>query len=115
MLGQVGDAQLRWLYASSVGLVAASYEDFGLTPVEAALFGKPTVALRWGGFLDTIVEGTTGVFFDEPGGRPIAEAVEQLAALRWNPETLTAHAVRFSFDTFADRIRAVVAHERTLS
>jgi glycosyltransferase involved in cell wall biosynthesis len=107
MLGQVGDAQLRWLYAS--------YEDFGLTPVEAALFGKPTVALRWGGFLDTIVEGTTGVFFDEPGGRPIAEAVEQLAALRWNPETLTAHAVRFSFDTFADRIRAVVAHERTLS
>ena len=47
-------------------LVAASYEDFGLTPVEAAAFGRPTAALRWGGFLDTIVEGTTGCFFDEP-------------------------------------------------
>ena len=42
---------------TSVGLVAASYEDFGLTPLEAASFGKPTAALRWGGFLDTTVEG----------------------------------------------------------
>ena len=63
-----------------VGLVAASYEDFGLTPVEAAAFGKPTAALRWGGFLDTTVEGETGVFFDEPEPALIAEAVEQLAA-----------------------------------
>ena len=35
--------------------------------------------LRWGGFLDTTVEGTTGVFFDQPEPRLIAEAVEQLA------------------------------------
>ena len=60
--------------------MAASYEDFGLTPVEAAAFGKPTAALRWGGFLDTIVEGTTGVFFDEPEPQLIAEAVDRLAA-----------------------------------
>ena len=46
-------------------LVAASYEDFGLTPLEAAAFGKPTAALRFGGFLDTVSEGETGVFFDD--------------------------------------------------
>ena len=60
MVGEVSDAGLRWLYANSTGLVAASYEDFGLTPLEAASFGLPTAALRWGGFLDTIVEGVTG-------------------------------------------------------
>jgi glycosyltransferase involved in cell wall biosynthesis len=112
VLGQVSDAQLRWLYASSAGLVAASYEDFGLTPVEAALFGKPTAALRWGGFLDTTVEGTTGVFFDQPDPRLIADAVEQLVATRWSADSLTAHAARFSAGRFTDRIRAVVGEEQ---
>jgi len=47
-LEAVSDAQLRWLYAACTGLVAISHEDYGLTPLEAAAFGKPTVALRWG-------------------------------------------------------------------
>ncbi len=43
-LGSIDDPTLRWLYQSCAGLVAASFEDFGLTPVEAAGFGKPTAA-----------------------------------------------------------------------
>lgn len=111
VLGRVSDAELRWLYAASTGLVAASFEDFGLTPVEAAVFGKPTAALRWGGFLDTTVEGTTGVFFDQPDPRSIADAVEQLATTRWDAAALTAHAARYSVGRFADRIRAVVSEQ----
>ncbi len=56
-------------------LVAASHEDFGLTPLEAAAFGVPTVALRGGGYLDTIVEGETGLFFDRPEPDDIAAAL----------------------------------------
>jgi glycosyltransferase involved in cell wall biosynthesis len=111
MLGRVGDATLRWLYASAVGLVAASYEDFGLTPVEAASFGKPTAALRWGGFLDTIVEGTTGVFFERPEAGPIAEAVARLTSSRWDQAALVAHAARFSSARFHDAILTVVDEE----
>jgi len=111
VLGRVSDASLRWLYASSQGLVAASYEDFGLTPVEAASFGKPTAALRWGGFLDTTVEGTTGVFFAEPQPRLIAEAVDRLSRTTWSAEVLTDHARQFSTDRFVTRMRAVVAEE----
>jgi glycosyltransferase involved in cell wall biosynthesis len=111
MLGRVSDANLRWLYASAVGLVAASFEDFGLTPVEAASFGKPTAALRWGGFLDTTVEGTTGVFFEQPDPGAIAEAVERMTSASWDPGTLTAHAARFSTERFIDSIRTVVTEE----
>jgi glycosyltransferase involved in cell wall biosynthesis len=111
VLGRVTDANLRWLYASSSGLVAASYEDFGLTPVEAASFGRPTAALRWGGFLDTTVEGSTGVFFDEPQPRLIARAVEQMSEASWSEADLMAHARLFSPARFAQRIRAVVAAE----
>jgi len=34
-----------------------------------------TAALRWGGFLDTIVEGVTGRYFDEPTPGLIAAAL----------------------------------------
>ena len=87
-LGRVDDDELRWLYGACIGLVAASYEDFGLTPVEAAAFGRPTAALRWGGFLDTIVEGETGVFFDEPEPAAIAAAVDDLVRTAWSEAAL---------------------------
>jgi glycosyltransferase involved in cell wall biosynthesis len=112
LLGAVDDPTLRWLYRSCSGLVAASYEDFGLTPVEAAGFGKPTAALRFGGYLDTIVEGRTGVFFDVPSPPAIVEAVSRLGATGWDGAALSAHARRFSRQVFIDRMNAVVAEER---
>ncbi|MHB8430058.1 MAG: glycosyltransferase [Acidimicrobiales bacterium] len=111
----VSDARLRWLYASCSGLIAASYEDFGLTPIEAALFGRPTAALRWGGFLDTIVEGSTGVFFDEPRPEQIARAVRHLAGTTWNRAELVERADRYSKDRFIRRMRQVAEEERRIA
>jgi glycosyltransferase involved in cell wall biosynthesis len=112
VMGRVDDATLRWLYRSCAGLVAASHEDFGLTPVEAASFGKPTAALRWGGFLDTIVEGTTGVFFTRPEPRLIADAVAELTATAWSATALSDHAETYSAARFTQRIGEIVAEER---
>lgn len=114
VLGEVSDAGLRWLYANSEGLVAASYEDFGLTPLEAASFGKPTAALRWGGFLDTTVEGVTGVFFDEPEPAAIAAGIRRLTGSAWDPVALTDHAREFSSERFRQRVQAVVHEEAQL-
>ena len=112
LLGSVDDPTLRWLYRSCAGLVAASYEDFGLTPVEAAGFGKPTAALRFGGYLDTIVEGGTGVFFDAPSSEAIADALSRLTASEWDGDALREHAGRFSRQVFIDRMNEVVEEER---
>ncbi len=95
-VGQVTDAQVSWLYANCRALVAASYEDFGMTPVEAATFGKPTVALRWGGFLDTIDEGRTGVFFDAPTGEAVADALCRASIDEIGMRTRSANARRAS-------------------
>jgi glycosyltransferase involved in cell wall biosynthesis len=114
VLGEVSDAGLRWLYANSEGLVAASYEDFGLTPLEAASFGKPTAALRWGGFLDTTVEGVTGVFFDEPEPAAIAAGIRRLTGSAGDPVALTDHAREFSSERFRQRVQAVVHEEAQL-
>ena len=40
-IGGASDSKLRWLYANSIGLVAASKEDFGLTAIEAARSENP--------------------------------------------------------------------------
>lgn len=104
-LGTVADDGLRWLYDSCRGLVAASFEDFGLTPLEAAAFGKPTAALRYGGYLDTVVEGVTGVFFDRPEPVAVADALRELVETEWARSALLARAWRFDEPTFVRRLR----------
>jgi glycosyltransferase involved in cell wall biosynthesis len=106
-VGRVSDAQLRWLYENCRALVSASYEDFGLTPLEANAFGRPAVVLRAGGFLDTLVEGVTGVFIEEPTAAAVADAVHELPAV--DPDTARANAQRYSEATFAGRMREIVA------
>lgn len=108
LLGSVTDAELAWLYANCAGFVAASREDFGLTPLEAAAFGKPAAVLRFGGFLDTVVEGETGVFFDSPEAGAIAAAIRALLAHAWSSDRLEAQAQRFSNDVFAEAFRAAI-------
>jgi glycosyltransferase involved in cell wall biosynthesis len=103
-VGDAPDAQLRWLYANCRALIAASHEDFGLTPLEAAGFGKPTAALRWGGFLDTIEEARTGVYFEELTATAIADAVRELRSTAWRTETIQSVATRFSEERFIERI-----------
>lgn len=114
LLGVVTDAQLRWLYANCAGLVAASHEDFGLTPLEAAAFGKPSAVLRGGGFLDTVVEEETGIFFRAAEPILIRQAVEALNRRDWAPGRLRAQAERFSEERFVAALGQVVAEERAL-
>lgn len=109
VLGRVTDEELRWLYASSRGITSASYEDYGLTPVEAAVFGKPAAVLRFGGFRDTVVEGLTGVFFERPEPAEVRAAVSRMLAMPWDGEAIRRHARQFSEARFVERMRVIAA------
>ena len=111
-LGHVSDAQLRWLYSRCAALVAASHEDFGLTVIEAAAFGRPTVALRWGGYLDAVAEGENGVFFEKATPRHVAAAIRRLRERGVDESRIRAHAERFDERRFIDRIHEIVLDER---
>lgn len=112
LLGAVTAEQLRWLYASCSGVVSASYEDYGLTPLEGAAFGKPAAALRFGGFLDTVVEGTTGVLFVEPEPGTVRDAVRRLQSETWDAQAIARHAERFSEPRFVERLHQILAEEQ---
>jgi glycosyltransferase involved in cell wall biosynthesis len=103
------DAQMRWLYAHASGLVAVADEDFGLAPVEAQSFGLPSVVLRRGGYLDSTIEGVTGVFVDEPSPARVAEAIGDLRSRSWDAEAIRRNGERFSCDLFARRMNEIVA------
>lgn len=108
LVQDLSDAQMRWVYRHATLLVAASHEDFGLTPLEAGAFGRPVVALRAGGYLDTVVEGVTGVFFDEPTPTAIASAVSAAEERAWDAAAIADHVEGFSEQRFIARIRAEV-------
>jgi glycosyltransferase involved in cell wall biosynthesis len=108
-LATVDDATLRWLYAAARGLVGVAHEDYGLTVLEAASFGTPAVALRGGGYLDTVVEGVTGVFVDEPEPAAIRRAIRCFDDLAWDRDAIRSHAAQFSEAAFVQGLRAAVA------
>jgi len=109
LLRRVTDDQLRWAYANAGCVVCCAWEDFGLVPVEAAQFGVPALAMRWGGFLDTVVEDETGLFIDRPTCEAIIEGVQRMTRRTWDPTCLRARAEGFAEPQFARRLTQLAA------
>lgn len=53
-------------------------ESFGLTAVEAGAYSLPVVAAKSGGYLDTVLDGTTGLLFSPGDPEAMAHSLEQL-------------------------------------
>jgi glycosyltransferase involved in cell wall biosynthesis len=109
IVSDVSDAELRWAYQHATALVAPSIEDLGLTPLEAGAFGRPTLALRQGGYLDTVADGVSGLFFDHAEPAAIADAVRRSRDTTWDDAAIAGHARAFDEATFRERIRREVA------
>jgi glycosyltransferase involved in cell wall biosynthesis len=109
LLHSVSDDELRWLYDHAAALLAPSFEDFGLTPLEAASMGTPTAALRAGGYLDTVDDGVTGSFFDALQVTDVLRALDDLACNPRSSSDLRAHAERFSRARFINSMQVIAA------
>lgn len=111
MLGEVSDEELFALYSRCKGLICTAMdEDFGLTPVEAMASGKPVIAVKEGGFLETVVDGITGRLV-EPNADRIAEAVREISekgGLQYR-DACRERAGVFSEETFIRLIKDEIA------
>ncbi|MBB5832751.1 glycosyltransferase [Brachybacterium aquaticum] len=107
----LSDAQMRRAYGHARTLIAASHEDFGLTPLEAGAHGVPTLALRAGGYLDTVAEGVNGMFFGTATPEAIGEGVRAISEQAWETQRIREHVARFSEEIFIRRIRDIAAEQ----
>ncbi len=106
-MGRVDDEQLRTLYRRARLVVFPQVEDFGIVAVEAQACGTPVVARAEGGALETVLEGRTGVFFEDPSPAALAEAARKCPENV--EENCRANAERFSERVFDDTMRAEMA------
>jgi glycosyltransferase involved in cell wall biosynthesis len=119
MLGWQNDAVVREHYARCRALIFAADEDFGMVPVEAMSVGRPVIALRRGGALETVVSERTGVFFDEPAPEALTAAICRFEAIEhlFDRARIAAHAQTFSKAAFKAKMEALLsdhidAHQR---
>jgi glycosyltransferase involved in cell wall biosynthesis len=103
--GHVSDKEKHLMIENCLGLINPVVdEDFGIVPVEAMAHGKPVLAHKSGGHLETIVENETGLFFEEPTpdclSKKLVEFEQMIKNKKFDREKIKEHAQRFSKERF---------------
>jgi len=104
-LGKLSDDEIVKYYSQCRAFILPGEEDFGLTPVEAQACGRPVIAFRAGGSLESVKEGATGLFFDRPDKNSLIEAVRKFETMSFDASKIRAHALMFDKEVFKRKMR----------
>jgi glycosyltransferase involved in cell wall biosynthesis len=118
-MGRVSDEDMLGFYSSAKALLFPGIEDFGIIPVEAQAAGCPVIAYRRGGALDTIIEGVTGIFFDEQTPASLTEAMNRFESMKaggtfYNREAFSGHVRQFSPEVFKEKVQRIIEERKRL-
>jgi len=108
LLGRLPDNEVVEYYQSCKALIYPQEEDFGITALEAQATGKPVIAYRAGGALETVIENKTGVFFTPQTPAALIEAVKRFEQMKFNPRHCVNNAKQFSRDRFLKELSSFV-------
>jgi glycosyltransferase involved in cell wall biosynthesis len=98
--GYLNDTKVLDYFYRCRAFVFPGEEDFGIAPLEANACGKPVIAYRAGGTLDTVLEGKSGLFFNEQNAESLVQAVQASQKVAWDPEEIRMHAETFCPENF---------------
>lgn len=106
------DPRVARYFAQSKALIFPQEEDFGIVPLEAMISGKPVIAFRAGGALETVQENETGVFFDRQNVSSLVKAVQEFEKKSrqniFDPFKIHEYALKFRREAFENRIREYI-------
>ena len=105
--GRVSDEEVARLLAGARALIVTAVEEFGIAIVESQAAGRPVIARRAGGALETVVDGVTGCFWSG-GAEELANAVLSFDDGAVDPQACVANATRFNRDAFRAGITSEV-------
>lgn len=107
-LKKVDDNTLRRFYQSAQAVIFPQIEDFGITIVEANACGTPVIAYKAGGALETVIEGKTGIFFNEQSPQAIISAIKKFKDYKFKKSELIKNAEKFDKKIFEDKIKKFI-------
>ncbi|HEY6873538.1 MAG TPA: glycosyltransferase family 4 protein [Geobacteraceae bacterium] len=110
VMGRQPFSAIRDHYSRCKALIFPGVEDFGIVPVEAMASGRPVIAFRKGGALETVKENVSGLFFDEQTPEALNIAIDRFETLieSFLPEVIRKHATGFDKELFKQKFHAVV-------
>lgn len=77
-IGWKNGQELYKYFQEAKAFIFPGEDDFGIAPVESMAAGRPVIAFKKGGILETIIEGKTGVFFENESAQSLEEAIIKL-------------------------------------
>ncbi len=103
-LGRLSDEEVLSYYAHCRAFLFPGEEDFGITPLEAQASGRPVIAYGAGGALASVVDGVTGVFFQEQTVESLSRVLASFDERKYDPQIIRNHALEFDLPRFHRRI-----------
>ncbi|MEW6558467.1 MAG: glycosyltransferase [Elusimicrobiota bacterium] len=107
-LGWRDSNELKHFYQNCRALIFPGEEDFGIIPVEAQACGKPVIAYKKGGTLETVIDGKTGLFFDEQTVKSVIDTIRKFEHIKFDPQEIRKNAERFNRPIFKQKIKNFV-------
>ena len=103
-LGYVPDADLPDLMARCRAFMWPGEEDFGIAPLQAMAAGRPVIAYKAGGVLETLIPGQTGLFFEQQTVQAVMDAVEAFDPSDYSTQLIRQHAEQFDTSIFKQKM-----------
>ena len=108
-LGEITQEQKSQLYSHAKAFIFCSdNEDFGIVPVESMAYGCPVIAYKSGGTTETVIDGKTGIFFDNLNPESCVSAIQKLQKSKINSKDCISRAAEFSTTKFISKIRKLI-------
>jgi glycosyltransferase involved in cell wall biosynthesis len=104
LLGFVEDDELAEIVGGARALLFPGEEDFGMVPIEVQAAGVPVIAYGRGGAADSVVDGVTGILYEEAGVDSLCAAIERFEATSFDEQELRRRAATFSPERFRDEM-----------
>ncbi len=107
-VGWLDEARLAEHYRRARALLFPGEEDFGIVPVEAMAHGCPVIAYGVGGATETVVDGRTGLLFEQQTVECLCAALRRFEQMTFDPLVMHAEMQRFGRRRFLSAMRAVL-------
>ena len=110
-LGRLSDDELKKYYQKALSFIFPAEEDFGIVSVEAIAAGRPVIAYKEGGVIETVIGGVTGEFFEKQTPESLIEILRKFEPTQYDPQKIRKRALEFDEEVFKKKFLEYIKRE----